>query len=227
MNGDAASAEPDFKAIHVARQWRYSSPFTACRFDPLGRYVFAAARDQTIQRWDLEKDTQTSFAGHESWLRAIGFSPDGSVMYSAGYDGHLFFWDATAKEPTPNRRIDNAHDGWIRWLSVSPNGEIIATGGNDNLVKLWSSENGQCLRTIEKHQSHVYSTLFHPNGDVLLSGDLTGVINQWNVTSAELVRTLDAKDLHSYNGGQRAHYGGVRSMSLSPDGKTLACSGFT
>jgi WD40 repeat protein len=31
--------------------------------------------------------------------------------------------------------------------------------------------------------------------------------------------------LHSYNGGQQVHYGGVRSLSLAPDGKHLACGG--
>jgi WD40 repeat protein len=36
---------------------------------------------------------------------------------------------------------------------------------------------------------------------------------------------VEGKELHTYNGGQKVHYGGVRSIALSPDGKTLACSG--
>ena len=39
------------------------------------------------------------------------------------------------------------------------------------------------------------------------------------------MRTFDAKELHIYEAGQAVHYGGVRSMALSPDGKSLACSG--
>lgn len=220
----AVPPAPDFKATHVFRSWKYQSPFTACRFDPTGRYVFAAAQDQSIQRWDLEADQHVTLRGHESWLRALNFSPDGSVFYSAGYEGRLLFWSATDASPTPIKAI-KAHDGWIRWLSVSPNGKLLATGGNDNLVKLWDSESGEPVQTFSAHQAHVYSTFCHPDGKTLLSGDLMGKIHQWDIESGKLTRTFDGKELHNYNGGQRAHYGGIRSMSLSPDGKLLACSG--
>ena len=29
---------------HVASEWKYTSPFMSCRFDPTGRFVFAGAR---------------------------------------------------------------------------------------------------------------------------------------------------------------------------------------
>ena len=48
---------------------------------------------------------------------------------------------------------------------------------------------------------------------------------QWEVKTGKLLRTVDAGDLHTYNGGQGVHYGGVRSIALSPDGKRLACCG--
>ncbi len=226
MNDKAASGKPriDIKATHVTKQWKYESPLMACRFDPTGQFVFAAAQDNTIQRWNLNDDQHTSLVGHDSWLRSIGFSPDGTILYTGGYDGQLLFWETKAADPKPIKTID-AHAGWIRWLSLSPDGSIVATGGNDNLVKLWSTETGELIRILEGHKSHIYSTMFHPEGAVLLSGDLLGVIHQWEVATGKLTRSLDAKELHTYNGGQRAHYGGVRSMSLSPDGKQLACGG--
>ena len=127
------------KATHVKRDWKHSAPLLGCRYDPTGRYVFASSMDQTIQRWDLEKDQHATFAGHNSWLRGIGFSPDGSTMYSAGYEGRLCFWDATAqmeneKSVSPSRKIE-AHSGWIRWLSVHPSGNLVATAGNDLEIK--------------------------------------------------------------------------------------------
>ena len=53
----ADSPEPtsiDIKAAHVFREWKYEAPLMGCRFDPTGRYVFAASMDTTIQRWDLQ-----------------------------------------------------------------------------------------------------------------------------------------------------------------------------
>lgn len=219
----------DVKASHITREWKHTAPLLGCRFDPTGRYVFASSFDFTIQRWDLQDDLHTPFAGHQSWLRGIGFSTDGQFVYSAGYDGKLCFWE-TAATPTdaepvkPIREID-AHDGWVRWLCVHPDGKLIATAGNDLKIKLWSTESGELVQTLEGHQKHIYSLLFHPNGELLLSGDLQGVVNQWELASGNLVRSFDAKPLYSYNGGQQVDYGGVRCMAMSTDGKLLACGG--
>ena len=151
----ADSPEPtsiDIKAAHVFREWKYEAPLMGCRFDPTGRYVFAASMDTTIQRWDLQDDQHSAFTAHESWLRAIGFSPDGSQMISGGYDGHLCFWDATAtpeegKSVAPTRNI-KAHQAWIRALAVHPAGALAATSGDDALIKLWSMESGELVRVL-------------------------------------------------------------------------------
>jgi WD40 repeat protein len=214
----------EFRATEVVQAKKYSSPLIGCRFAPQGKRLVTAAQDCSIQLWDLTADKPTVLTGHESWLRALGFSPDGDVLYSAGYDGALLAWNLAEANPQPLRRVA-AHDGWVRWLSVSADGQSIATGGNDRLVKLWNAETGQLVQTFAGHEAHVYSTLFHPSENVLLSGDLLGKVHQWDVVSGKLVRTLSADDLHSYNGGQGAHYGGVRSLSLSADGQRLACSG--
>ena len=200
-----------------------------CRYDPTGRYVFAGSADFTVQRWDLQADQHATFAGHESWLRGIGFSPDGAQAYTAGYDGKLCFWDALATSSEdqpikPTREID-AHHGWIRWLAVHPDGKLIATAGNDLKVKLWSTDSGELVQELVGHEKHIYSLLFHPDGKLLLSGDLHGVVKQWELPSGKLVRSFDAKPLHTYHGGQQVDYGGVRCMALRDDGKHLACGG--
>ena len=226
---EQAKLNLNIKASHVAREWKHAAPLIGCRYDPTGRYAFATSMDFSIQRWDLQEDQHTSFAGHQSWLRGIGFSPDGQSMYSACYQGKLCFWQTTAtpeegKSVAPIREID-AHEGWVRWLAVHPDGKLIATAGNDLKIKLWSTETGELLQTLEGHQKHIYSLLFHPNGKLLLSGDLAGIVNQWELSSGEKQRSFDAKLLHTYHGGQRVDYGGVRCMALSTDGKLLACGG--
>ncbi len=218
------SGLPKFAQTELLHQWKYNSPLIACRFDPTGKFVFTAAQDNAIQRWDLATGESVVLTGHESWLRGLGFSPDGQTLYSAGYDGQLLFWNLAETQPQIARRID-AHDGWIRWLSVSPSGQWLATAGNDLKVKLWRSDDGSQAQELVGHEGHIYSTLFHPEETWLLSGDLLGKVCQWDLATGKQVRTFDATDLHTYNEGQGAHYGGVRSMTLSPDGQHLACSG--
>jgi len=214
----------DINATHLVTEWKYESPLIACRFDPNGKYLFAAAQDNSIQRWEVSSGDRVSLAGHESWLRALGFSPDGTTLYSGGYDGQLIFWNATDENPVP-QRIIAAHKGWIRSLAVSPDGNWLATGGNDRIVRIWNTTDGTLVHEFTGHRRDVYSTIFHPQGEFLLSGDLDGMVFQWKLDFKELVRSLDAKALHTYNTGQGAHYGGVRNISFSPDCSHIACGG--
>ena len=56
----------------LEREFKYSSPLMGCRFDPSGRFLFVSAEDNSIQRYDLISRQRTTFAGHQSWLRAMG-----------------------------------------------------------------------------------------------------------------------------------------------------------
>ena len=214
----------DIKLTHVDKQWPHTSPLLSCRFDPKGRFVFAGAEDNTVQRWDLASGTKNSLAAHDSWVRALAFSADGEALISGGYDGRLIWWPTAADKPEPQRKLD-AHAGWVRGLAVGGEGKLLASCGNDRLVKLWNVADGAAIRPFPGHESHVYSVLFHPGGQFLLSGDLKGVVHQFETATAKLVRSFDAKALHSFNGGQGVDFGGVRGLALSPDGKYLAAGG--
>jgi WD40 repeat protein len=220
------SVKADPKLTHVAVQWKHSSPLISCRFEPLGRFVFATAQDMTVQRWELSSGKKVSFpAVHDSWVRGLAFLPDGKTLITGGYDGRLMWWPALAEKPEPFRQVD-AHPGpanWIRALSVSPDGRLLASGANDSLVKLWNADDGTLVREFRGHKSNVYSVQFDPSGKFLLSGDLLGQVKQWDVAAGTLVSEFDAKALHTHR--QQVHYGGVRSIAISADGKDLVCGG--
>jgi WD40 repeat protein len=213
----------DVKQAHVIAEWKHDRPLVSCRFDPLGRYVFAGAEDNSVQRFALADGAKTPLAGHESWVRAIAFSKDGALTITGGYDGRLIWWPTDAPQPTPVRSIE-AHKGWIRSMGVSPDGSLLATCGNDLAVRLWNVSDGALVRELKGHERPVYSVQFHSGGD-LLSGDLVGVIKQWNISTGESPRSFDAKPLHTYEGGQQVDYGGVRTIAVSGDGKHLAAGG--
>lgn len=214
----------DPKQTHVAVEYKHTSPFITCRFDPKGRYVFGAAEDRSVVRWDLADGKPAVLRGHDSWVGDLAFTPDGETLVTAGYDDTLAWWPAAAEKPEPARKV-KAHEGWIRAIAASPDGQLLASAGNDRAVRLWKLADGSPVRVLEGHESHVYSVLFHPSGEFVLSGDLRGAVHQWEAATGKRVRTFDAKPLHSYNGGQGVDFGGVRSLTLSPDGKFLACAG--
>src|SRR4029079_10271891 len=107
----AAKADP--KLAHVALQWPHTSPLLCCRFDPLGRFVFAGCEDHSIQRWELKTAAKVGLAGHGRWGNSRWCTPDGNTLVSVGCDGRFIWWPADVEKPEPARKID-AHAGWVR-----------------------------------------------------------------------------------------------------------------
>jgi WD40 repeat protein len=212
---------------HVALEHKHDRPLVACRFDPAGRYVFFGAEDNLIHRFDLKTKASTRLAAHDSWVRALGSSPTGDVLYSGGYDGRLVWWPAADEKPQPIRVIE-AHQGWLRALAVNPDGSRVATCGNDNLVKLWDATDGKLIAQLAGHASHVYNVAFHPSGASLVSCDLKGNLKEWDASNGGWKRDLiPASALYKYDTSFRADIGGARGIAFSADSKQLAVSGIT
>jgi WD40 repeat protein len=215
----------DPKQAHIVSQWKHDRPLVACRFDPLGRFVFCGSEDALVERFKLADGQRTIFSGgHETWVHALAFSRDGAQLISGGCDGKLTWWDTSAEMPQPIRSVE-AHRGWIRSLDTSPDGKLLASGGNDNMVRLWNIADGTLVHELAGHPRHVYSVAFHPHGNWLLSGDLMGGLKQWDVQNGKELSVFDATALHTYEGGQQVDFGGVRAIATSPDGKWLAAGG--
>lgn len=213
----------DIKQTHLARTLAHSAPLIDCRFDPVGKSVFASSQDRTLVRWNLKGDARTTYSGHESWIFGIGFLDKGRTIVTSAGDGRLIWWSADEVQPKPQRTIA-AHDGWARCLAVAPDEKWVATGGNDNLVKIWSAS-GEHVRTLSGHLNRVYSVLFHPEGKHLISGDLMGSVRVWELASGKEVGAFDAKALHTYEAGQGVDFGGIRGLAISPDKSRLVCGG--
>jgi WD40 repeat protein len=210
----------------MIQELRHNSPFISARFDPSGRFVFAGAQDNTIQRWELTTGQRVSFEGHRSWVRALAFHARDRKLISGDFSGRVHIWSTDAATPSVERTIE-AHRGWVRAIAVSPNGQQFATCGNDNLVKIWSFATGELVRELAGHQWHVYNVAYHPAGTHLVSGDLHGVLRDWAHSDGREVRTLDCGVLFRYDNTFRADHGGIRSMTFNADGSLLACAGIT
>jgi WD40 repeat protein len=206
--------------------WKTESPLIACRFDPTGRFLLAAAQDSSIQRFDVASGQHVPLVGHESWVRGMAFDPTGRWLYAGDYAGRLLWWDLTAETPTATHTID-AHEGWIRAVAVNAAGTQIATCGNDHKVRLHAAEGGSLIQELAGHEHHVYNVLFHPGGQDLVSVDLKGVVKHWDLKTGELKRDLDAAKLWKYDTGFRADIGGARCIAFNADGSQLALGGIT
>ncbi len=225
MNDDAKTLRDRFtpkegKPLLLDRQ------MCALRFSPSGKILVAGGTDATVRRWEANTATFTplpALTGHHGWVQGIGFSPEGSRLYSADSWGELRAWPTQERTPKPLWNVPQAHDGWIRGLAVSREGKVLATCGRDQLVRLWQADTGAKKHELSGHNEEILALAIHPEGKFVVSGDLQGVVKQWDVTTGKCVRELDARVLHLLSRLQDT--GGVRALAFDPQGTTLACAG--
>jgi len=82
---------------------------------------------------------------------------------------------------------------------------LILTASGDKTAKLWGSESGECLKTLEGHEGPVLSAVFSPDGLHVVTASEDGTAKFWSSESGECLKTL------------QGHGACVHSAVFSPD----------
>ncbi len=54
------------------------------------------------------------------------------------------------------------------------------SGSANKTIKIWSVENGLCIKTLKGHSEDVWRTIYSPNGFYIVSGSFDETIKIWN-----------------------------------------------
>src|SRR5262249_54560616 len=138
-----------------------------------------------------------------SYLRAVAFHPDGSVLVVAGEKG-VTAWKVPTGEPI------NTLGQWgtgHQAVAFSADGERLVTAA-ENTVRLGTLRGDP--RVLSGHRSHVQAVAFHPGGKTVASGSKDYTIRFWNAESGMEVES------------NKGHDGTITSLAYSPGGQLLA-----
>jgi WD40 repeat protein len=80
-------------------------------------------------------------------------------------------------------------DSVITCLQYNPRTNTVVSGSDDQTLKVWSSETGRCIATLEGHSGGVWSSQLSPD-DIVISGATDRTLKIWKAHTGELLHTL-------------------------------------
>jgi eukaryotic-like serine/threonine-protein kinase len=164
-----------------------------------------------IKLWDARTGALVrALPGQVGQTTRTAFSPDGTLLVSAGWDQAVKLWDvATGAE----RRTLTGPSNMIESVAFSRDGRRIASADEDGVIRVWDVATGRESLVLRGHTRFLQDVVFSPDGQRLASAGSEGVIRVWDTSAGQESRVLGRLN------------GCVFSVAFSPDGTCLLAGG--
>jgi WD40 repeat protein len=120
---------------------------------------------------------------HRGPVQAVAFSPDGTRLATASWDGTAGVWEAVTGQQVLTLQPGQANDR-ISAVTFSPNGALLATAHSRGIAQVWDATNGQPfgppIRLSTNHP--VKSVAFSADGSYLATVSEHGA-DVWEVSA--------------------------------------------
>ncbi len=192
-------------------------------FSPNHQTLASGSKDTSIRIWNaIEGNCLEVLQGHSDGVWCVRYSPDGQLLASGSQDRSVRLWSvrphtqphttvsSSQFDSKPDVRVLHGHTNWVWSLAFSPEGDILASGSDDGNLRLWDVSEGKSIHVLDDHAHYIFDLAISADGQQLVSA--SQVVRLWNLHGQSL-KTL------------RGCTSGFRSLSLSPDGQTLADRG--
>jgi hypothetical protein len=187
-------------------------------FDPAGKRLAAAGRDQSLTVWDLTTgprrvlfrepgDGSVGALGGNPF--GIAFSPDGRWLATAGVSGIVSVRSASTGKVSFT--LSTGHAMEVARLAFHPDPDTpeLATGSEDGTVKIWNLETRRERLILRGHQVAIRGVTFSSDGRRIITASSDNSAKVWDVASGQEILTL------------RGHLSSVWDVAITRDHSRL------
>lgn len=135
-NGLSAAVVWDAETGEVRREFPHTPTdvLTSLAFSPdATRLGIGFEKTAEVREWATDSPA-VELRGHQSYIRAVGFTPDGGTVVTASNDGTARFWDAATG--AEKRQFDWGI-GKVMSAAFAPDGLTCAAGGERGQIVVW------------------------------------------------------------------------------------------
>jgi len=186
----------------------------ALAFSPLDPTLVACGYGERVQLWDYANRRQMGeLTGREGDMRALAFSPDGTILAAADTWG-VHLWDSASFQPACESLFVPGKGP--QSIAFSPDGTTLATGDAWG-VHVWDlTSSNSAFNSNRQVCDRGACVAFSPDGTRVAVGGFDGC-----------VRLLEPDNFHQIGNPLKAqaHAKGEVTVAFSPDGSLLATGG--
>jgi WD40 repeat protein len=151
-------------------------------YAPDGLFCFWKTESGEFIR-SLDAHRKDAFFNYYRCIHGVSLHPNGNLL-SVAFSGTLKFWNTSIRKSLV---VIDGGTG-VNFL-ILPNGDVVSWNCEDNFLRIWSGENGECLKVLKGHRSFVRDVDVI-SGDRIVSYSWDGTIRIWNQKSGKCVKVL-------------------------------------
>jgi WD40 repeat protein/serine/threonine protein kinase len=170
----------------------------------------------------ISGNTLLTLTGHSDGVTSVAWSPDGSKIATASWDGTARVWSSISGSTLLTL---TGHSREVYSVAWSPDGSKIATASADGTARVWSSSSGSTLLTLTGHGRKVTSAAWSPDGSKIATASASGSVRVWNSSSDSTLLMYTGHNRYYFD--DREGYWDwdnfdFLSVAWSPDGSKIA-----
>ncbi len=188
----------------------HSGSINSLLFSYDGKYLYSAALDGKVLKWDLAVKTSTDMTDGTVKITSIDLSGDGTHFAGLSGDGGVLVWNPGDKS---DKFSINTEGRNVKSIRFDPANNLLAIGDDRGVIELWDIRQHRKISEIKAHDGQI--------NDIRFNTSLKQLATAGNDRKIKIFNISDPADLTELPVTFTDNKGPVLVMQFSPDGQFI------